>query len=372
MQNRNLEDIRRKLLEWYHEEKRELPWRQTRDPYAIWVSEVMLQQTQTVKVLEYYSRFLERFPDVTSLARAESDEVLKLWEGLGYYARARNLHKAAKYIVEHLDGHVPETCDELRKIPGIGAYTAAAVASIVHGEHCAVVDGNVVRVLSRLFAYAENPRSAQAKAYFQQRADELLAPENPGDFNQAVMELGATVCTPRKPKCLLCPLQEACSARHTLDDPSVLPIKQKQKEKPHYHVAVGLIWDEGELFIDKRPDNGMLGGMWEFPGGKIEAGENAREAVKREIREELDIEVEVGDFFMEVKHAYTHFRITMYAYHCLYLGGEPALDAAEDWRWVRPAELRFYPFAAASKKIIDKLEQEFAGTLHGRKSPGSG
>ena len=367
------EEIRRKLLAWYNEEKRDLPWRRISDPYAIWVSEVMLQQTQTVKVLDYFSRFIARFPTVTSLAAAESDEVLKMWEGLGYYARARNLHKAAQYIVEHLGGRIPDTREALQKIPGIGAYTAAAVASIAFGEPCAVVDGNVIRVLSRLFAFAESPRSTGAKKFFQHKADELLAPDSPGDFNQALMELGATLCTPRKPGCLLCPLQKACAALHTLDDPSVLPVKSRQKERPHYHVAVGLIWDEGELFIDKRPENGMLGGMWEFPGGKIETGENAREAVKREIREELDIEVEVGDFFMEVKHAYTHFRITLYAYHCLYLGGEPRLDAAEDWRWVRPRELRFFPFAAASKKIIDKLEREFAGDPYGReRNTGSG
>ncbi|HHL72089.1 MAG TPA: A/G-specific adenine glycosylase, partial [Bacteroidetes bacterium] len=203
------EEIRRKLLAWYNEEKRDLPWRRISDPYAIWVSEVMLQQTQTVKVLDYFSRFIARFPTVTSLAAAESDEVLKMWEGLGYYARARNLHKAAQYIVEHLGGRIPDTRETLQKIPGIGAYTAAAVASIAFGEPCAVVDGNVIRVLSRLFAFAESPRSTGAKKFFQHKADELLAPDSPGDFNQALMELGATLCTPRKPGCLLCPLQKA-------------------------------------------------------------------------------------------------------------------------------------------------------------------
>ncbi len=354
-----LAEFRERLLQWFTGAQRDLPWRKTRDPYSIWISEVMLQQTQVKTVLKYYSRFLQAFPDVATLAHASQQQVLKIWEGLGYYARARNLHKAAKYMVEHLGARIPATYDELRRIPGIGEYTAAAVASIAFGEPRAAVDGNVRRVLCRIFRFEEDVHSQKARDALQAYADRLLSPDRPGDFNQAMMELGATLCTPRKPKCLLCPVSRFCRARLELDDPAMLPLKRQTRAVPHYRVAVGIIWDEGYIFIDRRDENGMLGGLWEFPGGKIENGETAQEAVRREIKEELDLDIEVGDFYMEVRHAYSHFKITMYVYHCLYKGGEPRLTAARDWRWVKPEELRFYPFAAATQKVIRRLESEF-------------
>ncbi len=354
-----LAEFRERLLQWFTGAQRDLPWRKTRDPYSIWISEVMLQQTQVKTVLKYYSRFLQAFPDVETLAHASQQQVLKIWEGLGYYARARNLHKAAKYMVEHMGARIPSTYDELRRIPGIGEYTAAAVASIAFGEPRAAVDGNVRRVLCRIFRFEEDVHSQKARDALQAYADRLLSPDRPGDFNQAMMELGATLCTPRKPKCLLCPVSRFCRARLELDDPAMLPLKRQTRAVPHYRVAVGIIWDEGYIFIDRRDENGMLGGLWEFPGGKIENGETAQEAVRREIKEELDLDIEVGDFYMEVRHAYSHFKITMYVYHCLYKGGEPRLTAARDWRWVKPEELRFYPFAAATQKVIRRLESEF-------------
>lgn len=356
----NLKKFRKYLLQWYQEMQRDLPWRKSDDPYAIWVSEVMLQQTQTRKVLEYYHRFLKRFPNLKTLARAELGEVLKAWEGLGYYARARNLHKAAREIVERHNSQIPSDYEALRRIRGIGPYTAAAVASIVFAQPKAVVDGNVIRVISRLFLIQRNPQEKAAKESISAKAELLLDHAAPGDFNQAMMELGATICTPRRPKCMLCPVSEYCEAYQKLDNPARLPVKPPPKELPHYNIGTGLIWDEGYLFIDRRAENGLLGGLWEFPGGKIEAGETPQEAVKREIREETSLEVEVGDFFMQVQHAYSHFKITLHVYHCLYRGGEARLTAGTDWRWVKPEELKYYAFASANKKIIQKLEAEFA------------
>lgn len=362
MTKENIPQFRTQLLRWYEEAKRELPWRKSNDPYAIWVSEVMLQQTQTKKVLEYYERFLKKFPSVRALAKAEMDEVLKAWEGLGYYARARNLHRAAKDIVASHNSKIPNDYNILRRVQGIGPYTAAAVASIAFSQQQAVVDGNVIRVISRLFLFEKNPREKQGQATIAEYAQQLLDREAPGDFNQAMMELGATLCTPRKPKCMLCPVSEFCLAFQKLDDPARLPVKPPPKVVPHYNIAAGLIWDEEYVFIDRRKENGLLGGMWEFPGGKIKSGETPQETIKREIRKEINLDIEVGDFFIEVRHAYTHFKITLHVYHCLYKNGEPKLTVATDWRWVKPEELKYYAFSASNKKIIQKLEAEFAAS----------
>lgn len=364
-----LQHLRKALLQWYDESKRDLPWRSTRDPYRIWISEVMLQQTQVKTVVPYYWRFLERFPSIHDLAAADQEEVLKCWEGLGYYARARNLHRAARHIVQQMGGKIPRSYETLQRIPGIGSYTAAAIASIAFGAAIPVLDGNVKRVLSRIFRVESEVTTSATLNKLQTLAETLLDETRPGDFNQALMELGATLCLPRKPACLLCPLGNFCRARKELDDPSRLPVRRKKKPVPHYRVAVGLIWDDGHLFIDRRKEDGLLGGLWEFPGGKIQRGETPQAAVKREIKEELDLDVEVGDYFMEVQHAYSHFKVSMVVYHCIFKGGEPRLTAATDWRWVKPEELRFFPFAAASHKIIRKLEQEFSPAIVRKTTP---
>lgn len=344
-----------KLVAWYRKNKRDLPWRKSDDPYHIWVSEVMLQQTQVETVLRYYDRFLQRFPDIKSLAEASLAEVLKMWEGLGYYARARNLHKAAQMVAENSAGVLPGGHDELLAIPGIGPYTAAAVASIAFDENYPVVDGNVVRVLARVLRIEAPPAEVEAKSQILSAAWNFLPERQVGDFNQAMMELGATICTPARPKCAECPVNCQCLAYKTMDDPSLLPVKRRQKERPHYDIGVGIVWNDGKILIDQRPENGLLGGLWEFPGGQQEAGETLEQCVEREIRDELDIRIRVERPFMTVDHAYTHFKITLHAFQCKYLGGHPRPKTVAAWRWVEPEAAKQLAFPVSNLKVLNAL-----------------
>lgn len=344
-----------KLIDWYQKNKRDLPWRRTSDPYKIWVSEVMLQQTQVQQVLPYYEKFIEKYPDIESVSSASLSDLLKVWEGMGYYSRARNLLNAGQMIVKKHNGKMPTTHDELLKIPGIGPYTAAAVASIAFNEDYPVVDGNVLRVLSRVFKIEEFPKKKDVKTKFVNAAKALLPAGRASDFNQAIMELGALICTPKKPKCSSCPINFFCQAYQTMADPSVLPAKAPSKSKPHYDVAIGIVWKSGRILIDQRPENGLLGGLWEFPGGKQERGETLEQCVIREIREEMAIDVRVQGPFLTVQHAYSHFRITLHSFQCQYVDGVPKPKTSINWRWVSPGQLKRFPFPSANKKILDAL-----------------
>ncbi|MBN2412771.1 A/G-specific adenine glycosylase [candidate division KSB1 bacterium] len=349
-----IKKFRKKLTTWFESELRDLPWRNTKDPYKIWISEIMLQQTQVNKVIPYYLKFIESFPDIHSLANADLSHVLKIWEGLGYYGRARNLHKAAKEIIKNFQGLFPDDFESVRKLPGIGLYTAAAIMSIAFKQDYAVVDGNVRRVLCRLFTITGNPKSGQGKKIIQQQAQSLLATENPGDYNQAIMELGALICTPRLPKCRLCPVAEFCQAQKS-GLQHEYPIKTAKKPRPHNIIAAGIIYKGDKILIARRPENGLLGGLWEFPGGKLEDGETPEQAVKREILEELGISVKVNDLFAIINHQYTHFTITLYVYNCEYISGMPETLGCADWRWVTLKEMDKYAFPRANRKILDQL-----------------
>ncbi len=322
----------------------------------------MLQQTQVTTVVPYYRRFLERFPTVASLAAAPLGEVLKAWEGLGYYARARHLHQAAQEIVQKHGGRLPASYAELRTLPGFGDYTAGAVAAIAFGQPVPAVDGNVKRVLARLFALREDVSRGPAARRLKDVAAALVDSAAPGDWTQALMELGATVCLPQLPACPLCPVNELCQARQ-LGLERELPVRPARKTLPHFNVTAAVIRREGRVLIAQRPPEGRLGGLWEFPGGKQEPGETLEECLRREIQEELGLEIEVGRLITSVKHSYTHFKITLYAFFCRLVEGEPQALAVTDWRWVTLAELDSFAFPRTDLKVIAVLKDQDLGRL---------
>ena len=332
-----------------------MPWRDCGDPYKIWLSEIMLQQTRVDQATPYFNRFIKRFPTVYDLAEADQQEVLKVWEGLGYYSRARHLHDAAQLVVEEFDGSVPDTWDEITELKGVGPYTASAILSIAFQKKYAVVDGNVIRVLSRYLGIEEDVRATKTKNAIQDSADELIPDDRPGDFNQSLMELGATICTPSSPDCESCPIQGNCVAHKTMKTEEI-PYKSPKKKRPHHQIGVGIVMNEDEeVLIALRPEDAMLGGMWEFPGGKQEEDEEIEQTVARELKEELGIDIAITKPFMKLDHAYSHFKITMHAYLCELLNGKPKPQSSQEIRWIPIDELADYPFPKANRKLTDKL-----------------
>jgi A/G-specific adenine glycosylase len=352
--------LRRRLLAWYEDNRRRLPWRETRDPYRIWVSEVMLQQTQVNTVLPYYRRFLRRFPTLRKLAGADLEEVLKLWEGLGYYARARNLHRAAGILVACCDGRIPDRWEEFRALPGVGDYIAAAVLSIAFDRPLAVVDGNVKRVLARLLTMAAPANHTASHRIFQSQADQLLDRRRPGDFNQALMELGALVCTPTSPNCAICPLIRCCAA-HRGGTVAHYPRRLASRPVPEVQISVGVVFKNGRVLITRRPEQGLLGGLWEFPGGKLREGETPAAACVREIKEEANLDVVIAEPLAQVRHAYSHFRIHMHVFCCRIIAGRVRLNGPADHRWIRIADIDRFAFPKANHKFIPLLKQRAAG-----------
>lgn len=340
---------------------RDLPWRaEPRDPYAVWVSEIMLQQTQVATVIPYLQRWLERFPTVKTLAAADLGDVLKAWEGLGYYSRARNLHKAARIVVEKHASQVPAERRLLLALPGIGCYTAGAILSIAFGQRAAVLDGNVRRVLARVYDVDGEVGKSATETYLWHLAEALVEtvdPQQAGAINEALMDLGATICLPQGPRCLLCPLHASCLARQR-GTQEERPVRMARKPLPHFDVTAAVLRRPGhweQFLIAQRPPEGMLGGLWEFPGGKRHEGETLPECLRREMQEELAVEVEVGRPVAVVKHAYTHFRITLHAFECRLLAGEPQSIGVADWDWVTLDALPAYAFAVTDQKIIQAL-----------------
>ena len=351
---RDVEAVRRNLLAWFRREARDLPFRRTRDPYLIWLSEIILQQTRVEQGLPYYERFAAAFPTVEALAAAPEDAVLKLWEGLGYYTRARNLHAAAKEICGRHGGHFPAEASLLQMLPGVGRYTAGAVASIAFGERVPVVDGNVKRVLSRLCYIADSIDDPAVEKDIWRIAGELVPTRKPGDFNQAMMELGARICTPRDPRCDACPLAEQCEALLS-GDPESLPVRNAKKQVPHREMVVAAIEKDGRWLVGRRPHGGMLGGLWEFPGGGVKPRETHQQALCRECQEELGIDVRVGGLVAVVRHAYTHLRVTLNVYRCTIASGELAPKTHTELRWVLPDEFDQYAFPKANHKFLPLL-----------------
>ncbi|MBT8462935.1 MAG: A/G-specific adenine glycosylase [Gemmatimonadetes bacterium] len=342
-----------RLLEWFRSRHRDVPGRNEADPYRIWVAEVMAQQTRISTVISYYEPFLERFPDIETLASSSLDDVLKAWEGLGYYGRARNLHRAAGEVRTRYGGRLPEDPVALRSLPGIGAYTAGAVASIAFGRPEPAVDGNVRRVLCRLYDL-EKPTAGELDAQCRELIAE--APGASGLLNQALMDLGSSICVPRNPECKACPVAVGCLA---LANGTIAsrPERPRRRPIPHHDVAAALVWRGPRLLIARRPEAGLLGGLWEFPGGKVESGETPAEAARREVHEEMGLDIEILSALEEIKHAYSHFRITLHLFHARWLRGEadPSPPTADSPRWVLPADLGRYAFPAANHAVIRRL-----------------
>jgi len=343
--------LQKRLLAWYHRNKRDLPWRKTRDPYRILVSEIMLQQTQVSTVIPYYLRFIRTFPTVASLARSPIQNVLKLWEGLGYYSRARNLQRAAQAIHEQWNDRVPSAVEGLSSLPGIGRYTAGAVASIAFDVKAPVLDGNVRRVLCRIFAIRKDPRDAVVQERLWRLAEDLLPERNVGDFNQALMELGATVCLPGTPSCTFCPVRESCRA-HRLGLQNRLPVRIEGRAIPHNKIALALIQNGQGLLIGPRPERGLLAGLWSFP--EMDRP-NAKTPwrIEREIEKRFGLKPTLLRPLEPVTHAFSHKRITYYPFlfNCV---SRPE-HLPEPWQWIPKTKIADYPLPNATRKIIDQI-----------------
>jgi A/G-specific adenine glycosylase len=315
----------------------------------------MLQQTQVETVIPYYCRFLARFPSVRALAQGRTDEVLKIWENLGYYSRARNLHAAAKEIVARWGGRLPQNRKDLLALPGIGEYTASAILSMAFARPVAAIDGNVSRVISRLFALRRALDSLESRQQIRDLANHLLSKKHPGHFNQALMDLGATVCTPRTPSCPSCPLRSLCTAeRKGLQ--GELPVSRKRPVLSHKHMTAAILFDRKKrVLVVQRPASGFLGGLWKFPGGERGAREAVKEALCRTVREELRLSIRAGKKVGSVKHAYTHFRVVYHIYRCAVERGRPKSLEGDEWKWVPAEELRRLALSKVERKILDIL-----------------
>ncbi len=346
--------VRKSLLDWFWHSARDLPWRKDYDPYHVWISEIMLQQTQMERGVFYFQRWLERFPDIHAVAAADEQDVLKYWEGLGYYARARNLQKAAKIMVEKYRSKIPDDSQVLLTLPGIGPYTAAAIASIAYNRDIAVVDANVERVIARLFDIDGPIKAAGTKKRIHELAEKLLPKGKARYFNQALMDMGGLVCTPKNPACHECPVAFCCRALqegHVHERPVATPAG---KIIP-IEMATGVLTYKGKIFIQQRKTDDVWGGLWEFPGGRLEVGETPQEAVMREFKEETGFSVEVEAALATVVHHYMRYKVTLHGFSCKLKGkfSEPALNAAQDFRWVTRKELADYGFPAGHRKLID-------------------
>jgi len=346
-------ELAEKLLAWYAVNARTLPWRGHPDPYAVWVSEIMLQQTQVDTVSPYFERWMARFPTLEALAAASEQEVLALWEGLGYYSRARNLWRAARQVWE-AGGQMPRTAADLALLPGVGRYTAAAIASMAFGQNEAALDGNIRRVLARIFNVTLPARSPEGERQLWALAQQHLPPGRAGDYNQALMDLGSQICTPRAPACLVCPLQALCQAA-ALGLQAERPVMSSRPPVPLWTVTAAVIWRADRVLIARRPSRGLLGGLWEFPGGKLEPGETLPEGLRREIAEELAVEIAVGAELGVYRHAYTHFKVVLHAFACTLVTGEPQPQVASELCWALPAELPDFPMGKIDRQIAHRL-----------------
>jgi A/G-specific adenine glycosylase len=339
-----------RLASWFEAHHRRLPWRESADPYRIWISEIMLQQTTVQAVIPYFERWTRLFPDMPTLARVPLQRVLSAWQGLGYYQRARNLHRAARIFVRNHGGRIPDDEKILGGLPGFGPYTTAAVLSLAYGRPLPVIDANVRRVLMRIMGLRGEALVRHDKV-IREYLSGVFPARDPGLFNQALMELGALVCRSRNPQCLLCPVRKDCRAARE-GTQEIIPQTRKRTAKK-ITAVVAVIEDKGRLLIQKRPSSGLLAGLWEFPGGKIRRGESRDQALRREVREEVGARIKNVRFLTTVKHAYTQFEVTLHAFACEL--GTGFVPARADRKWVTLSSIRRYPLPSGSVKIVDFL-----------------
>ncbi len=391
--------IQTRLLEWFEKNKRDLPWRKTRDPYAIWVSEIMLQQTQVTTVLPYYQRFLKAFPTARHLARVDLSSVLKVWEGLGYYSRARNLHRASQIVINHFLGRIPNNLKDLLSLPGIGRSTAGAILSFAFNMDAAILDGNAKRVLSRLFAVSASSEKRKTENTLWQISGSLIPKGFSNPFNQALMDLGSVICTPKGPLCPECPLRGLCKGRQS-GEPERFPLRIPKKKIPHVEAVCAVIWEKRRVLLNQRPPSGLLGGLWEFPNWKSESksthstprsevrgmlrvdterrlspqfknrslpstrdfGELSRVArakgapsnvsslrLRADIKKETGMNVEVKESIGTFRQTFSHFKLTLHVYYCR------AMNGKGKGRWVSIKDLPHLPMSRIHRKVADAI-----------------
>jgi len=340
--------LSRLLLTWYRQHGRKsMPWRDHPDSYAVWVSEIMLQQTRVETVIPYFEKWMNLFPDANALANASEQDVLNAWEGLGYYSRARNLHKAAKIIASNFNGQLPRDLTELRSLPGIGRYTVGAIASMAFGMDEPTVDGNLRRVFSRLFDVDVFADSPAGEKIIWELAAQHLPKGQAGDYNQALMDLGATICLPKNPRCLICPLMENCQSRKN-GTQEARPILKPKKTSPHYIHAAAVVSRVGNptyVLLAQRPSTGLLGGMWEFPNARVNA-DPAKELTKV-INAAYNLQVKKKDALGVIQHAYTHFKVTVHAFRC----ESVSVPKNKNLKWVKLTDLEDYPMGKIDRQI---------------------
>ncbi len=340
-----------KLLVWYHANQRSLPWRGHPSAYAVWVSEIMLQQTRVETVIPYFEKWMQLFPDIQALARASEHDVLNAWEGLGYYSRARNLHRAAKLVVNQYQGEIPQDLNELRKLPGIGRYTLGAIASIAFRMNISALDGNIKRVYARIFDIEEPVDSTAGEKLLWELADKYLPQGHAGDYNQALMDLGATICVPKNPRCLICPVMRLCKARlnGTQDQ---RPVMKPKKEVPHYVNAAGVMIEKRRVLLAQRPAQGLLASMWEFPNGRVNG--DPVKGVAKALKMEYDLSVRVKrgqESLGIVQHGYSHFSVTVHVFPCELISRPKGTNL----KWVALKELENYPMGRIDRQIANMI-----------------